>query len=118
MDRDPRFHLRRIEPAIAGIVGFIGGCFVFFIVAYRGLCLMPLPEYTGDPTDVDMKGHVEDLQYLKLTALSGFAAMIGGLLGAANAVAFEQNGFRFSLGSLLITTTLIAVALGIIFASL
>jgi hypothetical protein len=66
--------------------------------------------------DVDMKRHIEQLHYLKLTALSGFPATIGGLIGSLYAVAFQQNWFRFSLGSLLITTTLIAVVLGLLFA--
>jgi hypothetical protein len=117
MDSDTKSLRSPIAPDVAGATGFVAGCVVFFILAYNTSVWLGPPEYIGDPADIDGKDHLEHVYYLKMTVLSAVIAIVGGFMSAIFAVGIRQNGLRFSVGALLIATTLVAVALGAIAAA-
>ena len=114
MDDDVERIPGRINPATAGTIGFVGGCLVVFVVTYWTLGWLWTPEYADDVTDVDAKGVVEQLHHFKTAALSTVIALAGGCTCAIYAIGYCQQGLRYSLRTLLLATTLIAVGLGVI----
>jgi hypothetical protein len=117
MDRDRKPPRPQIVPDVAGTIGFVAGGLLLFILAYNTSTSLGPPEYSGEPADIDAQGHLDQQYYLKMTVLSAAMAIVGGFVGEAFAVGLQQNGWRFSVRTLFIAMTLVAVALGAIIAA-
>jgi hypothetical protein len=114
MHRDPNSLLGRIKRERTAIFGFLGGCLVFFLCARLTFGWLQPLAYTGVQYEsIDF----EDLHDLRLDVLTGMVTVVGGFAGALAAADFQRNGWRFSLRTLLIATTLVAVVLGTFAAS-
>jgi hypothetical protein len=114
MHRDPNPLLGRIKRERAALMGFLGGCLVSFLVARLTLGWLQPFGFTGvQYENVDF----ERLHRLRLDVLTGLVTVVGGFEGALAAADFQRNDWRFSLRTLLLATTLIAVGLGLIVAA-
>jgi hypothetical protein len=111
MHRDPSSLLRRIKRERTAILGFLGGCLICFLFAHLTLGWLQPLKYSGVQYDnVDL----ESLHTLRLDVLTGLVTVVGGFAGALVAADLQRNGWRFSLRTLLIATTLVAVGLGMV----
>ena len=63
------------------LLGFIGGWLIIFLISLGLTSAISPPPYTGNPADIDAKGHLEQLHEIHMAGLSVFIASIGGILG-------------------------------------
>jgi hypothetical protein len=111
MQRDPDSLLCRIKRERTAIIGFLGGGLVFFLVAHLTSGWLRPFGFTGVQYEtVDF----ERLHRLRLDVLTGLVTVVGGFAGALAAADFQRNGWRFSLRTLLLAMTLVALGLGIV----
>jgi hypothetical protein len=113
MHRDPNSILCRIKRERTAIIGFLGGCLLFSLFAHLTLESLQPFEYTG--VQYECVGF-ERLHHLRLDVLTALVTVVGGFASALAATDLQRNGWRFGLRSLLIATTLVALALGAVVA--
>jgi hypothetical protein len=92
---------------------FVATALLMYFIAFWAVEQLRPFKYLGDPTDVDLQGVYESVHFAKVTGFSMFAAIFAGCV-AAYAATVPWNRWHFSLRTLLIVMTLIAMLLGLV----
>lgn len=95
------------------VTAFVTTALLMYFIAFWAVEQLRPFKYLGDPTDIDLHDLYKLIHFAKVTGFSILAAVFAGGV-AAYAATVPWNRWHFSLRTLLIATTLVALAFGTI----